>query len=852
MIPLQIQLTNFMSYRKPVTVDFRGIGTACLSGANGAGKSALLEAMTWAVWGKCRAPGNRDVVTLGESQVEVTFDFLLGDREYRVFRRQTIGSRISAALEFYVRSPGSEDWHTITGDSVRETDRKIISMLKMDYDTFVNSAFLMQGQADAFTRKRPGERKKVLADILNLGDYDVLSGMARDEERALRGRLNNLTDQISRLDESLSGRREVESEQEMLSANLIETSNRLESLEAEQQLLQDTLGALSALLRSRSTIQDRLNRQKLQLSELRERTVQDQASLDALADLIERGDAIEESYRDLQAWRSTSDQQAQILSRRQPLEAKLRDIERSIEQARLQIERKIDRLSAEIRQDSDSIARITISELELDGLQKEIAVFDELRQSVDQLQTRKRALEAERASTDTECRSLRTSMNEIKANLDLLDSGDAECPVCRRPMGEGEHEHVKELWTVEGKRLGDAFRERRDRVKELDKLIPDLAAQLTTAEAEANALTQKLAIIRRLESEVAGKSEIETSLAAMRGELAQLNQALEDNNFALELRPQAEQLRTTLKDLEYDEDLARRAMDKLDRLANAEREHVELQTARVRVAGLNESISKATQAVADLEAEIEALTREHAEISTQLEDEPDIRARLVARSDEIEKVRADRDRIQSRLGAVSSRIAELDRLADEVSEMRKELERIGLDADAYRELAVAFGRNGIQAMIVETILPELEDEANRLLTRMTTGHLHVKFRSTRQAVSNDNIIETLDIIIRDESGERPYALYSGGEAFRVDFAIRVALSKLLVRRAGTTIDMLIVDEGFGTQDARGRDGLIEALQSVESDFATILVITHIDDVRDMFPTRIEVTRTEAGSSVNVV
>ncbi|HEX2281028.1 MAG TPA: hypothetical protein VHG52_04620, partial [Thermomicrobiales bacterium] len=255
---------------------------------------------------------------------------------------------------------------------------------------------------------------------------------------------------------------------------------------------------------------------------------------------------------------------------------------------------------------------------------------------------------------------------------------------------------------------------------------------------------------------------------------------------------------------------------------------------------------------AEIREEIEDLERGLAETRKQLENEPAIRERAETVADELERARAQRDELQSAFGAAENQLAHLDSLAREQDAHKAEIGTMALDADAYRELTVAFGRNGIQAMIVETILPELEDEANRLLARMTTGHLHVTFRSTRQAVSNDSIIETLDIIIRDESGERPYAMYSGGEAFRIDFAIRVALSKLLARRAGATIDMLIVDEGFGTQDARGRDGLVEALQSVESDFATILVVTHIADVRDQFPSRIEVTKTDAGSQVAVL
>ncbi|MFU8772062.1 MAG: SbcC/MukB-like Walker B domain-containing protein, partial [Anaerolineales bacterium] len=111
--------------------------------------------------------------------------------------------------------------------------------------------------------------------------------------------------------------------------------------------------------------------------------------------------------------------------------------------------------------------------------------------------------------------------------------------------------------------------------------------------------------------------------------------------------------------------------------------------------------------------------------------------------------------------------------------------------------------------------------------------------------------ETLEIAISDSAGTRDYDLYSGGEAFRVNFAIRLALSEVLAKRAGARLQTLVIDEGFGSQDAIGRQRLIEAINMVREDFAKILVITHIDELKDAFPVRIEVEKTPRGSVVNV-
>jgi exonuclease SbcC len=168
----------------------------------------------------------------------------------------------------------------------------------------------------------------------------------------------------------------------------------------------------------------------------------------------------------------------------------------------------------------------------------------------------------------------------------------------------------------------------------------------------------------------------------------------------------------------------------------------------------------------------------------------------------------------------------------------------------FEELRLAFGKKGIQAMIIESAIPEIEYEANTLLARLTEGRMHVRFETQRETLKGDTV-ETLDIQIADELGTRPYELFSGGEAFRANFAIRIALSKLLARRAGAQLQTLVIDEGFGTQDAEGRERLVEAINSIQDDFARVLVITHIEELKDAFPVRIEVTKTAEGSSIRL-
>ncbi len=158
MIPLQLTLKNFLSYRE-ATLDFRGLHTACICGANGAGKSSLLEAIAWAIWGESRAAIEDDVIHSGADDVRVDFQFRYGEQTYRVIRSRQRGGK-AAGLDFQVQDGGN--FLTLTGKRIKDTQEQIDRCLKLDYKTFINSAYLRQGQADEFMKQNPSGRKQIL------------------------------------------------------------------------------------------------------------------------------------------------------------------------------------------------------------------------------------------------------------------------------------------------------------------------------------------------------------------------------------------------------------------------------------------------------------------------------------------------------------------------------------------------------------------------------------------------------------------------------------------------------------------------------------------------------------------
>ncbi|SVB44961.1 uncharacterized protein METZ01_LOCUS197815, partial [marine metagenome] len=182
LIPLKLSLQNFLSYKDEMNpLDLEGIHVACLCGDNGHGKSALIDAITWAVWGYARGKSQDSLIHFGESDMWVELEFQARETRYKVVRRHSRASRrgtnSKTDLQLQLMTPSG--FEPMTGNSIRDTQSHLQELIGMDYDTFINSAFLLQGRADEFTNKSPGERKEILGKILRLNFYDYLQEKSR-------------------------------------------------------------------------------------------------------------------------------------------------------------------------------------------------------------------------------------------------------------------------------------------------------------------------------------------------------------------------------------------------------------------------------------------------------------------------------------------------------------------------------------------------------------------------------------------------------------------------------------------------------------------------------------------------
>ena len=214
----------------------------------------------------------------------------------------------------------------------------------------------------------------------------------------------------------------------------------------------------------------------------------------------------------------------------------------------------------------------------------------------------------------------------------------------------------------------------------------------------------------------------------------------------------------------------------------------------------------------------------------------------------LDDLRSRQQRLLKDLGEAQARLERCLELEGQRQESVKALTEASLQKGVYDQLSTAFGKGGIQALLIEQAIPELENQANEILGRVSDHRMSLKLETQRERRSGGDPRETLDIKISDELGTRSYETYSGGEAFRINFALRIALSRLLAHRSGAPLPTLFIDEGFGSQDAAGLEKLVEAINAIQDDFQKIVVITHIEELKEAFPVRIEVTKTLQGST----
>ncbi len=852
MIPVRLTLHNFLCYGAPQEVDFRGIRLACLAGDNGAGKTALLDAITWALWGKCRAKTEDEVVQLGQTEAEVELDFVAGEQLYRVIRkRRRTGNRPgSTVLE--LQAAYGEGFRSESESSVRATERKIVDLLRMDYDTFVTSAFLIQGKADLFTTKTPDERKKVLSDILGLDRYEKLEIRSRELMRLRESDIKGIERELTAMQEKLDRRPEIEGEHVNIVDALQETAQQIQSQQQTVAGLGERKRSLDETRRRLAQSQAQLQRAEQQRQQAQSLMAKEQASIEQSQAVLRDGARIQAGYDELLTTRESVRKATQQAERWNELERQRIAAQNAIDRVLLQIRNREETLVAETRKLDELRNKAPTLAEEVTKLEKQESVLDEERQKLASWRQQEQdALSSAQVAKEAVAR-VKEEITQMDNKLKTLELGEqAACPVCGQPLGK--EERVALLASIRDERKTRLEFGRAQQQSALDYTKLAQTHKQESQRLEAHLRTKEGGIRTRMatvQSELVRAQDAENGWSEARKQLDEIQEQLDSKSFATTEREGLAKLEQSISLLGYDKEAYEALKHQLDDLEPFEARYREFIKAEQALAQATASLERAAE---QLETWTEQCTEFESDVTSlqkQISEDGDLEPQLAAAESVLQATERRQAGQRQALGAIEQQLEYLTDLAIERQKKETESKNSILEYSIYKDLADAFSRRGVQALIIDSVLPELEQEANDLLARMTGNRMSLSI-STQRETQKGTVRETLDIRIADEFGTRSYEMFSGGEAFRINFALRIALSKLLARRAGAPLRTLIIDEGFGTQDASGRERLIETLSTVQDDFDCILAITHIDEMRDAFPVRIVVEKGMRGSSVSV-
>lgn len=853
MIPRSLQISGFLSYQQTTSLDFDGFDLACISGANGAGKSSLLDAITWVLFGQARRRDDTIINSLADS-AEVLFDFTYENNQFRIQRSKAKNK--PTLLEFYILDE-NDRWRTLTEHTLRETETRIQQTLRMDYETFINASFFLQGRADQFAQQRPGDRKRILSSVLGLEVWEAYRERTAEQRKALeldKSGLESLSAEIQDELKEEENRRQRLAELEKKLAQATELASaqeemleRFRQLEASLMHQRDLLKLLADQAQNAHQRRDQLH------ADLTART----AERDRFKAELTSAGQVEQEYKRWQELRSELEVLDQTAIHFHQFE-----VRRAA--AQLEIDRERIRLEGDLRQLREEATRQEAIENQIPQVQSELAAAG-LELEALKAQAQQRVLleeelrQVQKAASDARAENgaLKTAMDELKEHIfQLKEISGAECPTCGQPLSEGDREQLIHRLTAQGQEMGDRYRANQ--------------AQMRAGEKRQEEIDLALRQIKQVEEQIHQKQRLHDQLTDRLQQLTQNREAWQTGaaqrlpgleatlgleQYAPDAREQLNAINAELRALGYDP-TAHEALRQAEVTARSSQEAMrELDTARAGLQPLEREIEAlevqaqtARQEVERSEANYsQALTRYQADAANA----PDIRQAEESRR----RLKEQENLLRNEVGAARQRVEVLSQQKQRLHELNKRRNELAKLIARHRSLEKAFGKDGVPALLIEQALPEIETQANEILDRLSAGAMSISFSTQRdyRDKSREDKRETLDILISDATGKpREYELFSGGEAFRVNFAIRLALSRVLAQRAGARLQTLVIDEGFGSQDADGRQRLVEAINLVRNDFKKILVITHLEELKDAFPARIEVEKLPGGSSLRVI
>jgi len=795
-----MELRNYRKFRQ-AAVEFPE-GIVGIIGRNGSGKSSLVEAIAWAIYGN-----EGSIVRTGKEGVKfsgawpnedcsVTLEFELEGESYRL-QRIMKGQRNALDASLTVNGKLLAKGDTAVTDAM-------IERLGMDHRAFFVSVFAKQKDLNALSSLRAEERRKLVRRMLEVDVLDKVVTEIDKDARLIESELKGLQASLVQSDGGMKhpslllnleaveiSRKKLRSEMEELRTQLISFESKVEEKKGNRSLI-------SAIQERYRSARDDLMRKEMELKARERSEAELEGELRSLGEKKEelaRLTPAKEEYEKAEREKEKFENVLRSYEEMKGIQARLSVVDRD----RLRIEEDCKRTEIELKELKDPSGHLA-------SVEKNLSEF--LEQAKDRSEGAK--------GKESEARRLQREMDALKKKMEEISrlGPESRCPTCERRMGD-QH---SSLLTKLGQELSDKSAER----KQLDLERSGLQTQAEQSMQRAKALEErrrKLVADREREVELLSRSRERTAqrsqLEAEREELLRRSGEIGDIDFD---EARYLQLKGNLTKLRSAADRCQELKAQVQRTTELEKA---LKNARSVLEVLRQETRSATTKVESIGYHEGDLERAQSEVDGAAD-------AAMLKSKEIARKQAELSGKENEAAAIRGQLEEVEAIEKRASAGTRKLQEQNALSDAMRVF---------RSEVIARITPALSQISSKLFQELTES------KYAGMELNDEYEIEVLD-------GGKKYPLdrFSGGEADLANLCLRLAISKMISERSGNALNFLILDEIFGSQDQVRKRNIVNAFDQLSKQFSQIVLITHVEDMKDLINGAILVREKEDGSS----
>ena len=834
MILKHVHLVNFKKYKKAtISLTESMVG---IFGNNGAGKSSLFEAVTWCLYGVAQSMEGKegvkqqDLIKDGEDEMGVEVEFTLGNHVYRVARYLSAKRGIKSRLR-------------IDGEIQAVKSREVISRIEQDLGLnvkgFISSSFIRQKELDLITSAIASERKRLINRLFNLRVYEKFEEAAKNKKKEKENELKAVEIQIEGKEKELEQLPGMEKALKELKGTVETLKRQYEAVKTESEALKTQYNTLEEKYEEYQGLQSTLKVMEADIHNTENTLTNKKDDFEKIKEAESKKESLTPDYKmflDLKEEFSSLDKKkkqydtkttelqgikTEITITQKNLESRIKEFEEEIENL------KKEELNLEESKTILKTVREKIQNLEDVPQQKEEEI-----QKIDKIKEKEAEILAEKAKYESRVSDLEEELKEIQS----IGIG-APCPKCKRPLKKehldelmikynseiAAHEKAREKYDSKQKHLAEMRKELDSKVKELKTKEKDLTGLKKEKQQYMRAEVEMEEIKKR-------KENAEEKIIESKGDLKKLDERRKEVNI----------LEKDIEKLEFDPSVYEKVKKELDDKSQIEREMIKLDERISKKAEVTQSIAETEEKLLNQQKEIKTVRANLEEVKDVPEKFTEVKNKKDKINEEEIKISREYTEKKTQYSERAKEIQKLQTLKGTLKDIKKTQEEIKSAILTYAVLQDAFKQIPVQ--IQSRLRPRIRKETSGLLNEVTEG----KYPFI-------DLEKDYSLTVYYDGNYYPISRFSGGEKDLINVCLRVGISRVLVslsaQKSFARVQSLFLDECFGSFDMERRRNLLAALNQLRKYFAQIVLITHIEEIKEALPEAFLVEELEDGSSI---